>query len=458
MAFAADAVILLVDIADEVAEGIAIEQAVTEAVQTQIAIAEDAQLGVEETEFTAMRAGLREGYATIAESGSMDTAGNFADAVEEATGVKPDMDPGNFDSTYEDTEPEDDNCAEFKFRMGFTSGTGTGTGRITHLQKRQISKAYKRWWLAARNAAIAQGLPPPKFGDCSKESSPDKAEVKEGSPQDHDPDVQCSEDPLGPGCENAKADNAQKLFDSMNDDELPEDEDEDDNCPLNGDALFKRRLKYDIKTPEFKEWRIKRKYTKIHGLALPIDPPQPNGCDKPDPEKKPTLRQRIMRIIKWVVGLAILVGGFGVGIWQAILHFLVAQVAGPVLEWWCRMNGGCGPGDKCGLCTKNSSGTCDPACQKYNCDVNQYCQSKTCDSVKKFLNMLRKYAVEIALVYLILSIILVLVFKSFNLVLFLLVIAAVLYILSGIMGNWIATMVCNETAYDCYEKTGSVHC
>lgn len=449
MALVGAIVEVLIDVAVEVEAAELVATEVAEAVETQIAIAEDAELTAEETEFTAVRAGLREGYSQIAETsgpgGGMTYADNFAEAVEETTGVKPDMDPGNFDNTYEDTEPsEDDNCADAGFNKAFVRS-------IPHQKRRQLSKEYKRRWLALRKYAKENGLAYPRYNNCFKDTSPDKSEVKEGTPQDDV--VNCSDDPTGPECEFAKADNTEDMLESMDDNE---EEEEEEQCTLDDFSSFGKRLKYDIRSPEFKEWMQKRKYAKRYGLALPGDPPDP-ACKKPDPdpEKKPS-RFETARKWFWRAVIFLLLAATGILSW--LLHLALAQILGPLLMLWCRINGGCGPGDKCGLCDKKSDGTCDPACQKYNCDVNKYCQSKTCDKIQAFIDTLRKYGVELTIAYLTLSVILVFVFKSFDLVLFLLVLGLALYLLSGILGNWIATMVCNETAYDCYQKTGSVHC
>ena len=133
-----------------------------------------------------------------------------------------------------------------------------------------------------------------------------------------------------------------------------------------------------------------------------------------------------------------------------VIYFVLKDAVGAVATAWCKLF-------NCGDCKKVGN-NCQSSCQQFNCDCSKKCETKTCDTIKTFIQGFRKYFWLIIVVSILISILLLFWLKSLTLFIILLIINTIIILLKGQFGNFVATTICNETAADCWFKTGKVRC
>ncbi len=148
--------------------------------------------------------------------------------------------------------------------------------------------------------------------------------------------------------------------------------------------------------------------------------------------QKETLVQRYLRYAKYTVGL----GAFGFAV-----YVVATQLIGGIAMAWCRLT-------SCSSC----KGSDDKDC------CNKKCEPQTCQSFTNFIQGYRKYFVLIMVITFLLSGLALYYFRSFALLAILLIVNGLLYLLSGQLGNIIATWICNQEAANCVFKTGKTNC
>lgn len=138
---------------------------------------------------------------------------------------------------------------------------------------------------------------------------------------------------------------------------------------------------------------------------------------------------------------------FGLAVFGVIVFNVFKAAVGGVMRWACRTF-------TCNDCKPGCSGNC----KAFNCDCEKKCEPKDCESIKKFVQNLRKYFLIIFGLSVIVSLALVIWSKSLTLLIILSIVNGLLLLLRGQFGNFVATAICNEEAYDCAVKTGKVNC
>lgn len=155
--------------------------------------------------------------------------------------------------------------------------------------------------------------------------------------------------------------------------------------------------------------------------------PEGEGCK----EVKENTLKKYYKFIKGNAGFLAAVG--------LAIYLGAAQLVGGVVTFFCRTF-------DCQSCKG------DKSC----CDKN--CQTSSCNKVKEWIKFFRKYFLLIFLVSLGISVTAIRYFKSFTLLIILFLFNLFLVLLTGQLGNFIATFLCNEEASNCFFETGGLKC